>query len=48
MKTVKEVVLSKIAKSAYNNAKKEADSACFCFGYQPAMPQKVKNMKKKK
>ncbi len=48
MKTTKEMVLSRIAKSAYNTAKKEADSACFCFCYQPVMPKKVKDMKKKK
>lgn len=48
MKTTKEMILNKIAKSAYNTAKKEADSACFCFCYQPVMPQKVKDMKKKK
>ncbi len=48
MKTTKETILNRIAKSAYNTAKKEADSACFCFGYQPVMSQKVKDMKKKK
>ena len=48
MKNVKRVLLEKVAKTAYETAKQEADSACLCFAYQPVMPQKVKEMKKKK
>lgn len=48
MKKIKKVILEKIAKTAYETAKLEADSACVCFFYQPVMPQKVKDMKKKK
>ncbi len=48
MKSIKRVVLTNVAKSAFQTAKLEADSACFCFFYQPTMPQKVKDLKKKK
>lgn len=48
MKNVKRALLEKVAKTAYETAKQEADSACLCFCYQPVMPQKVKEMKKKK
>lgn len=48
MKDVKKALLGTIAKTAYETAKREADSACLCFCYQPVMPQKVKDMKKKK
>lgn len=45
---MKRILLEKLAKSAYNNAKKEADSACFCFCYQPVMPKAVKKLGKRK
>lgn len=48
MKNVKKVLLEGIAKTAYETAKQEADSACLCFAYQPVMPKKVKELKKKK
>lgn len=48
MKSVKTMLLKSIAKGAYQTAKVEADSACVCFCYQPAMPQKVKDLKKRK
>ena len=48
MKNVKAMLLESIAKGAYQTAKMEADSACFCFCYQPVMPQKVKDLKKRK
>lgn len=48
MKGIKKIVLENIARSAYQTAKHEADSACFCFFYQPIMPQKVKDLRKKK
>lgn len=48
MKNLKKAVLKRIAKTAYETAKQEADSACLCFAYQPAMPQKVKDLRKKK
>lgn len=48
MKDIKETLLRKIARGAYETAKSEANSACLCFAYQPAMPDKVKNFKKRK
>lgn len=48
MKNLRKTVLEKVAKTAYKTAKAEADSACVCFCYQPAMPQKVKDLRKKK
>lgn len=45
---VKKALLLIAAKSAYSTAKAEADSACVCFAYQPKMPQKVKDLKKKR
>lgn len=48
MSKIKKVLLSLTAKGAYSTAKSEADSACFCFAYQPKMPQKVKDLKKKR
>lgn len=48
MKNVKKILLAGIAKESYRTAKVEADSMCFCFGYQPIMPQKVKDLRKKK
>lgn len=48
MKSAKKIALEVIARAAYRTAKSEADSACICFCYQPVMPQKVKNLRKKK
>ena len=48
MKEIKKGMLKKIAKTAYAAAKTEADSACMCFGYQPVMPKKVKELKNRK
>ena len=48
MKNLQQVLLEKIAKGAYSTAKIEADSACACFFYQPVMPQKVKDLSKRK
>lgn len=39
---VKKVTSKIISNVALNNAKKEADSACICIGYQPKVPQKLK------
>ena len=44
----KEVALKLLAKAAYANAEKEANSACLFIGYQPKMPQKVKELKERK
>lgn len=41
-------MLKKLAKEALNSAKKDVYSACFCFGYQPKMPEQVKKLKKSK
>lgn len=46
MKSTKEVLLKKVAEKALSTAKKEADSACLCFCYQPAMPEAVKKLRK--
>lgn len=48
MSKMKKVLFSLVAKAAYSAAKMEADSACFCFAYQPKMPQRVKDLKKKR
>lgn len=48
MKKIANEFLNMIAKSAYTTAKKEADSACFCFYYQLAMPKAVKELSKRK
>lgn len=48
MRDVKTMLLGKIAKGAYQNARIEADSACACFFYQPVMPKKVKDLSKRK
>lgn len=48
MKNVKTILLNKVAKEAYRNAEKEANSACFCFFYQPVMPKQVKDLSKRK
>lgn len=48
MKSIKKAVLTSVAKTAYQTAKSEADSACFCFCYQPVMPEKVKKLKRSK
>lgn len=48
MKNVERTILQKVAKGALTVAKKEADSACFCFCYQPVMPKAVKELGKRK
>ncbi len=48
MKNVQKKLLAGLAKGAYQTAKAEADSACACFCYQPVMPQKVKDLRKRK
>ena len=48
MKSAKEMVLTGIAKEAFRMAKKEAESVCFFLCYQPVMPQKVKDLRKRK
>ena len=47
MKKLNDVALRLLAKAAYVNAKKEADSACLFIGYQPKMPQNVKELEEK-
>ena len=44
MKKLNDVALRLLAKAAYVNAKKQADSACLFIGYQPKMPQNVKEL----
>lgn len=48
MKNVKRAILENVAKEALHTAKREADSACFCFAYQPVMPKAVKKLGKRK
>lgn len=48
MKKLNKTAIHLISKMAYANAKKEADSACIFIGYQPRMPEKVKDLKRKK
>ena len=48
MKKLNDAVLKLLAKTAYLNAEKEVQSACLFIGYQPKMPQKVKELKKRK
>ncbi len=48
MKKLNDVVLKLLAKTAYANAKKEANSACLCLNYQPKMPEKVRKLKSKR
>ncbi len=45
MKKFNDVALELLAKTVYASAAKEARSACLFIGYQPKMPQKVKDLK---
>ncbi len=48
MRKLNDTVLKLLTKTALASAKKEANSACMCLGYQPKMPEKVKGLKKRK
>lgn len=48
MKSMKTEMLKKVAAKAFSTAKKEADSACLCFCYQPVMPETVKKLGRRK
>lgn len=48
MKNVNNMMLKLLAETVLINAKKEANSACMCLGYQPKMPEKVKELITKK
>ena len=49
MKNFNDVALKLLAKAAYANAEKEAKFSVPRFiGYQPKMPQKVKELKERK
>ncbi len=48
MKKLNDVALKLLAKAAYANAEKVANSAGLFIGYQPKMPQKVKELKERK
>lgn len=43
-----DAVLKLLKKTACSNAKKEVQSACMFIAYQPKMPKRVKDMKKRK
>ncbi|MDD6798708.1 MAG: cyclic lactone autoinducer peptide [Clostridia bacterium] len=45
MKKIKEISLKTAANILLKTAKKEADSACMLFAYQPPMPDELKNRK---
>jgi AgrD protein len=46
LKNVSEKVLKTVAKSAYSNAEKTANSACIWFAYQPKLPKAMKDLRK--
>lgn len=48
MKKIKEKALGIISKAALANARKEVNSACVLFGYQPKMPKDLKQQIKGK
>lgn len=48
MGKTKQKALRLISKAALANARKEANSACLFFGYQPKMPKKLNRLKKDK
>lgn len=48
MKLLQKALLKKVAKEALHTSRKEADSACLCFCFQPVMPKEVKELGKRK
>ncbi len=44
---LKEAGMRMLSKAILSNAKKEAESACIIFAYQPKMPEKVKQLRRK-
>lgn len=48
MKKSNNITLNLLKRAAFFNAKKEAQSACMFIGYQPKMPEKVRNLKENK
>ena len=48
MKSIKRVVLTSVAKYAFQTAKLEADSACFCFFLSTGYAPKSKRSQKEK
>lgn len=48
LKKIKEKALGIISKAALANARKEVNSACVLFGYQPKMPKDLKQQIKGK
>lgn len=47
-KYIKKKSLELLAKIVFSTAEKEANSACFLFGYQPKVPTKLKAQKAEK
>lgn len=43
---IKKASLKMVSKAIFQSAKKEANSSCFFIGYQPELPEKVKNLRK--
>lgn len=48
MGKMKQKALRLISKAALANARREANSPCLLFGYQPKMPEKLNRLKKGK
>ena len=44
---IKEMGMKMLSKAILANAKKEVDSTCVVFAYQPKMPEKVKKLRQK-
>lgn len=42
MSKIKKKALRLVSKTALANAKKEADSICILFGYQPKIPERLR------
>lgn len=47
-KNKKQKTLELLAKVVFSTAEKEANSACFLFGYQPKVPTELKAKKSRK
>lgn len=46
MKNIKKKVLKSASKLLFMTAKKEANSACLLFAYQPKAPKELKKLRK--
>lgn len=46
MKKERKTLLKRVAGMAYTTAKKEANSVCYAFFFQPELPEQVKKLRK--